>query len=125
MMSKYLCDRIDKIDFLHCSSSVRTHETSKFFIDEINYDQIKYDKSLYHTSSSALIINIKNYKEKYNSAMLIAHNPALTDLINEITNISIDNFPTTGLIEIDFNSAMWSGISSKNCNSLPISKFKI
>ena len=40
--------------------------------------------------------------------------------INEITNISIDNFPTTGLIEIDFNSAMWSGISSKNCNVIDI-----
>tara|TARA_A100000164_G_C21801257_1_gene720784 strand:- start:556 stop:936 length:381 start_codon:yes stop_codon:yes gene_type:complete len=119
-MSTYLVTRVDKIDFLHSSSSVRTHETSKFFIDRIKYGEIKYDESLYHSPSSALTNKIKNYKEKYNSAMLIAHNPGLTNFINEIANISLDNLPTTGLVEIDFNCAVWSDISSKNCKVIDI-----
>ena len=48
------------------------------------------------------------------SAMIIAHNPGLTNLINQITNISLDNLPTTGLAEIDFSSYNWNNISNDN-----------
>ncbi len=120
MMSSYLCSRIDKIDFLHCSSSVRTFETSKFFIDRIRFIDIKYDESLYHSYSSEIINNIKNYDEKYNSAMIIAHNPGLTNLINEISNTVLDNLPTTGLVEINFDCATWLDISLDNSTIVDI-----
>ena len=120
IMSSYLLSKIDKIDFLHCSSSVRTHETSKFFMDKIKFIEIKYDKSLYHSSSSVIINNIKCYLEKYNSALIIAHNPGLTNFINEISNVSLDNLPTTGLVEIDFNCVMWSDISLNNSTVIDI-----
>ena len=55
-----------------------------------------------------------NYSEDYQSAMIIAHNPGLTNLINNITNISLDNLPTTGIAEIEFNCDRWSKISYEN-----------
>jgi phosphohistidine phosphatase len=57
-----------------------------------------------------------NYSEDHQSAMIIAHNPGLTNLINNITNISLDNLPTTGLAEIEFNCDSWSKISYNNSN---------
>jgi phosphohistidine phosphatase len=120
MMSVYLSTRIDMIDFLHCSSSVRTYETSKYFIERIKFIDIQYDESLYHSSSSEIINNIKCYDEQYNSAMIIAHNPGLTNLINEISDISLDNLPTTGLVEINFNCTKWSDISIDNSTVVDI-----
>ena len=38
----------------------------------------------YH-SFSLEINNIKYYDEQYNSAMIIAHNPGLTNFVNQIT----------------------------------------
>ena len=38
----------------------------------------------------------------------------------ELTNISIDNLPTTGLAEIDFNCLKWNNVSSKNSNLIEI-----
>ena len=74
MMSSYLSTRIDMIDFLHCSSAIRTYDTSKYFIERINFINIEYDESLYHSSSLEIINNIKYYDEQYNSAMIIVHN---------------------------------------------------
>mgnify|MGYP003329900228 CR=1 FL=1 len=58
----------------------------------------------------------QNYPEKYNTAMIIAHNPGLTNLINMITNINLYNLPTTGIANIDFDCDSWDNISVENSN---------
>ncbi len=120
IMANFLSSKINKICFLHSSSSVRTFETSKFFIDRIKFDQIKYDDSLYHSSSFSILNLIRNYSDKFSSVAIIAHNPGLTNLINELTNIDLDNLPTTGIAEIDFNCIKWNDISLNNGNLIQI-----
>ena len=120
LMASYLRNRITIVDYLHSSSSVRTFETSKYFINQIIFGKIQYDDSLYHCSSSSLLNIIMNYSDDYQSVMVIAHNPGLTNLINNITNISLDNLPTTGLVEIEFKINHWSNISSENSNVIDL-----
>ena len=120
IISNYLSKKTNFIDFLHSSSSVRTFETSKFFTERIKFGKVKYDDSLYHSSSISILSLIKNYSNEYSSVMLIAHNPGLTHLINQITNISLDNLPTTGLAEIHFSCNKWNEISSKNSNLIDL-----
>ncbi len=114
LMANHLSIKTNKIDYLHSSSSVRTFETSKFFINQIKFEKIEYDDALYHSSSRSILNMIKNYSEEYQSAVIIAHNPGLTNFINELTNISLDNLPTTGVAEINFNCDNWKNISIKN-----------
>ncbi len=114
LMANHLSVKTNKIDYLHSSSSVRTFETSKFFINQIKFEKIEYDDALYHSSSRSILNMIKNYSEEYQSAVIIAHNPGLTNFINELTNISLDNLPTTGVAEINFNCDNWKNISIKN-----------
>jgi len=116
IMSRYLSSKINKIDFLHSSSSVRTFETSKFFISKIEFKNIKYDDNLYHCSAQSIIGLIKNYPDQYKTVMIIAHNPGLTNLINMITHITLDNLPTTGIANIYFDCDYWNNISIENSN---------
>jgi phosphohistidine phosphatase len=116
LMADYLKSKINKIDYLHSSSSVRTFETSKYFINQIEFEKVEYDDSLYHCSATSILNMISSYSDNYQSVMIIAHNPGLTNLINNITNISLDNLPTTGLAEIEFNINSWSDISYDNSN---------
>ena len=120
IISNYLSKKTNFIDFLHSSSSVRTFETSKFFTERIKFGKVKYDDNLYHSSSESILNLIKNYSNEYSSVLLIAHNPGLTHLINQITNISLDNLPTTGLAEIHFSCNKWNEISSKNSNLIDL-----
>ena len=48
--------------------------------------------------------------------MIIAHNPGLTNLINMTTHINLDNLPTTGIANIDFDCDSWNKISIENSN---------
>ena len=89
-------------------------------MDRIKFDKIKYDDSLYHSSSFSILNMINNYSDNYFSVMILAHNPGLTNLINEITNTSLDNLPTTGLAEIDFNCLKWNDVSFENSNLIEI-----
>ena len=116
LMASYLSNKFDNFDFLHSSSSVRTFETSKYFIKQIQFGKILYDDNLYHCSSSSILEMIMNYSDDYQSAVIIAHNPGLTNLINNITSISLDNLPTTGIAEIEFNCNSWSKVSNENSN---------
>ena len=116
LMSKYLSNAMDNIDFLHSSSSLRTFETSNFFQLNIEFKNINYDDNLYHSSANSILSFIKNYPNQYNSAMIIAHNPGLTNFINLITNITLDNLPTTGIAVIDFDCNGWNNISIENGN---------
>ena len=116
LMADYLKIKFNKIDYLHSSSSVRTFETSKYFIKQIQFGKVEYDDSLYHCSATSILNMITSYSDNYQSAMIIAHNPGLTNLINSITNVSLDNLPTTGLAEIEFNINSWSNISYEKSN---------
>ena len=41
-------------------------------------------------------------------------------MINSLTNITLDNLPTTGIVEIDFNCDSWENISIENSNLIGI-----
>ena len=120
LMADYLKSKINKIDYLHSSSSVRTFDTSKYFINQIQFGKVEYDDSLYHSSATSILNMISNYSADYQSVMIIAHNPGLTNLINNVTNISLDNLPTTGTAEIDFDCDKWNNISRENSTLLDL-----
>ena len=77
---------------------------------------IRDSDNLYHCSAQSIIRLIKNYPDQYNTVMIIAHNPGLTNLINMITHITLDNLPTTGIANIDFDCDSWNNISIENSN---------
>ena len=55
--------------------------------------------------------------------MIIAHNPGLTNFVNLMTDLSLWNLPTTGMIGINFNIDSWSKINKDNgevfCKKFP------
>ena len=48
--------------------------------------------------------------ESCGSAMLVGHNPAITDFANGMANCSIDNIPTCGLVELSLPIDYWADI---------------
>ena len=42
--------------------------------------------------------------------MLVAHNPTLTDFVNDFVSPQIDNLPTTGMVCIEFKTKKWESI---------------
>ena len=87
------------------STATRTLETAKIIIKEIGFkNNIEKQSLIYGTSMLEILNLIHNIDNKWNTVMLVGHNPTITQLINHITNIKIDYMPTCGSTVIDFNS---------------------
>ena len=66
------------------------------------------DESLYTYSGKDLFRWIAQQRDKEQTLFIIAHNPALTDLINTLMGRhALDNLPTAGYVELDLPIDHW------------------
>ncbi|MEC7851297.1 MAG: histidine phosphatase family protein [Bacteroidota bacterium] len=110
LMSGKLLENLSSVDLLLSSSSNRTVLTSKFFIDKININKIKYEDELYHADYKTIINKLKKVDNIINKLMVIGHNPGLTYLVNYFSNIRLYNLPTTGIVIFDLFIDNWKEI---------------
>ena len=110
-MSFELSEKIKKVDLLLSSSSKRTTQTSNYFLDSINVRSNIFSENLYHSSSDLIFDYVLKINNKYNKAIIVGHNPGLTNIINKLTNLKLDNLPTSGIVIIVFDVDNWKNIN--------------
>ena len=113
-MSFELSEKIKKVDLLLSSSSKRTTQTSNYFLDSINVRSNIFSENLYHSSSDLIFDCVLNINNKYNKVIIVGHNPGLTNIINKLTNLKLDNLPTSGIVIIVFDVDNWKNINYKS-----------
>ena len=100
-------------DLILSSPANRASMTARIIADKIGYplETIRYSENIYEFSANALIDVIEHLEEAVNKAMLVGHNPALTDLANYIGDQPIRNIPTSGVFCADLDIPSWAKIS--------------
>ena len=91
-----------KPDVIISSPAKRARSTAKYFSKELGTD-IVYDDSIYESTPPRLREIIKEAFKKYDSVMLVGHNPSMTVLANTFCDCHIDNLPTTGIVGYEFD----------------------
>ena len=111
-------------DLILSSPANRASMTARIIADKISHplEKIRYSESIYEFSANALIDVIKHLDDVVNKAMLVGHNPALTDLANYIGDKPISNIPTSGVFCADLNIPSWAKISD-HCGKLKFFEF--
>ena len=111
-------------DVILSSPANRAAMTARIIADKIGYppEKIHYSESIYEFSANALIHIIENLDDVVIKAMLVGHNPALTDLANYIGDKPISNIPTSGVFCADLNITSWAKISD-HCGKLKFFEF--
>ncbi len=111
-------------DLIVSSPANRAAMTARIIADKISYplDNIRYSESMYEFSANALIDVVEHLDDVLNKAMLVGHNPALTDLANYIGNKPISNIPTSGVFCVELDISSWKKIS-ENCGKLKFFEF--
>ena len=100
------------VDCIICSPAVRTKTTAKLLAEQLAYpqDEIGSNPELYFAGSNMFLKAASLVDETNNSAMLVGHNPAITEFANAMTGESIENIPTCGLVEMQLAIDNWSDI---------------
>ena len=111
-------------DLILSSPANRAAMTARIIADKISYplEKICFSESIYEFNANALINAIKDLDDAVNKAMLIGHNPALTELANYIGDKPISNIPTSGVFCADLDIPSWAKIRD-HCGKLKFFEF--
>lgn len=111
-MAQRFLQRHEIIDCIVASPSIRTKTTAKIFAEciEFSQDDVVSNPELYFAGANMFLKAASLVDEHCASAMLVGHNPAITEFVNAMVDANIDNIPTCGLVELSLPIDNWSDI---------------
>ncbi len=63
--------------FVFCSSAQRTRQTLEGVMESVQVGPVEFAKTIYHADTEELIALIQGLDDKYDSAMIVGHNPTV------------------------------------------------
>ncbi|WP_439504994.1 SixA phosphatase family protein [Sediminibacterium sp.] len=109
MMAKRLLARGVIIDLIVSSTALRALTTAKYFANENNISTsniIEYD-FLYHAPPERFVKAIIQLPDEINTVAIFAHNPGITDFVNQLTSTKIDDMPTCAVFAVSVETDSW------------------
>jgi phosphohistidine phosphatase len=103
-------------DVIISSTATRAFNTALIFARTLNFNMANFliEKDIYEGSVETLLSVIKNQSNQAKSIMLFGHNPAFTNICNELSdNLFFDNVPTCGIVSFNFDIAKWTELTNK------------
>ena len=97
------------------SPAKRAKATAKVIARSIGYPEefLQYERRVYSADYRTLLDIIAEQDDACSELMLVAHNPSLTVLANQLApELDVDNVPTTGIVAIDFDVDHWADLAA-------------
>jgi len=109
-MAQRLKEKNIKIDLLVSSPAKRAKKTARLFAEEykINKDNIQIVEELYEAASDTFYKVVATLPAKEKVVALFSHNPGITEFVNSLTNIRIDDMPTCGVFAVSAAIDEWT-----------------
>lgn len=114
MMAERLLKQNIVIDRFVSSTANRALTTATYFIEKYGRKKIEIIQldELYHAPATTFYSVIKNLNNDYSSVAIFSHNPGITEFVNQIANVRLDNMPTCAVFAIKCNIENWKEFSS-------------
>ncbi|NBP69251.1 MAG: histidine phosphatase family protein [Cytophagia bacterium] len=114
-MAKRLKEKHLVLDLILTSTAVRTLTTAHGIAKVLGYDEnrIKGLADLYHASPEKILEILNQVNDHCDVVMLVGHNPGLTDFVNALSPMAIDNVPTCGIAAFQLDIDTWKEMEMK------------
>jgi len=101
------------IDAAYSSPAIRALHTAMIFLRTIEFPYTKFELSneLYDFSGENVCRFIKGLNNDRDTVIIFGHNEAFTHIANSLGNMYIDNVPTSGLVQLKFDTNDWSAVT--------------
>ena len=111
----YMMKSKQRADLIISSSAARASATAQLFAKHFFYpfDKIQNEASVFEGKSGALLKVLRSCDESVQNLLFIGHNPALTELANELSDKPLTSFKPSGTARIDFEIEKWSELPVK------------
>ena len=107
-MAKRLKEKL-KVDLFLSSPAKRAMRTARFFAEEfdVKKNDIESVDGLYEADTNAFKKVVESLKNKHDTVAIFSHNPGITDFVNTLTTVRIDNMPTCGIFAVQIETDNW------------------
>ena len=114
MMGKRFEEAGNQLQCIITSPAMRAKTTAKLFADNMGYpsDDIASNPELYFAGTGMFLKAASLLDDDCSNAMLVGHNPAITEFANLMADSDIDNIPTCGLVKLGLDIEKWSDIAA-------------
>ena len=101
-------------DAVFSSPAKRALTTCNLFLEhlKINKNLLKTNQDLYDFGGDKVLHFIKQINNDIDNVILFGHNHAFTELSNKLSNLKIDNLPTSGVVVIKFDIEDWNDVGN-------------
>lgn len=115
VMGRVLAEWGPPVDRVISSSAVRALTTAELVTREMGlpWDEIQIEETLYHATEEEMIELIHDQDNYLDGVMLFGHNPGMTYLVNDLSDLDLDNLPTCGVVVLQFEIDDWSKIGEE------------
>ncbi len=119
-MAKRLLEKGIKIDLFLSSPAKRAHKTAKLFAEEFEIKKVDIliVKELYEAATPAFYKVVTNLEDKYDTVAIFSHNPGITDFVNTLAILQVDNMPTCSVFAVSIPGDNWSAFREAEKNFL-------
>lgn len=103
----------EKIDASFSSPANRALHTGMIAmrILKIPYSNFQISNEMYDFSGNSVMEFVKKLEDNLTSVLIFGHNHALTEIVNLWGDSYIENVPTAGLVQLNFEIDTWRDIS--------------
>lgn len=103
---------ISDLDAAYSSPACRALHTAMIVLKEFAYplDKFRVVEELYDFSALPVTHFVRGLDDGLDKVIIFGHNYAFTNVANQWGNQHIDNVPTSGLVQISFDSDSWASI---------------
>ncbi len=101
-------------DQVYTSTALRASSTAEIICQKINFPSQKIIKNteLYLAPVSQWQKIIEQLENNIKSVLFVGHNPGITNLVNRLWGLPLDNVPTCGIIQAVFEEIDWKVAAS-------------
>lgn len=101
-------------DVFVVSTACRAKATARLIAPALSFPvaDIDWRDELYLASPATMKSLIRQTADDVQTLALLAHNPGITELVNQLTNTDIDNVPTCGVLILSLPVDHWSELSN-------------
>ena len=101
------------VDAIYSSPANRALHTCTIFLRTLGFpeDRFRLSEELYEFSGEGVMAFVRHLHDRLNTVMIFGHNHAFTNVVNQWGSTYVDNLPTTGLAQLQFNTDSWASLS--------------
>ena len=125
LMSEKLTEYHISPQMVLCSNAKRTRKTLQYLQKQMQLSEnnIELKNELYAASKEQLVYEVSKIPDEIEKAMVVAHNPGVTNFTNYLLGSDRVNFPTLGIACLTLHMDSWKelsgGIATLQCFIYP------